>query len=138
MKNRKLLLIALTLVLAGVYVFFFTNWTRPNLIQIRYVTRAGIMRFGLDRDYELNELKVVPLAAWQTNKSVLPVWHLISDSGSDDVNQFRYGEKINGMDSAVEGARPERLQPGVTYRMFVTAGKFKGQLDFEIKPASGN
>jgi hypothetical protein len=136
MKKRKLFLIAVAVALAAAYVFFFTNWTRPNVIQMRYVTRAGITRFGLDRDYELTELKVVPLAAWQTNKSVLPVWHLVSDSGSDDVNQFYYGKMIDGMDSAVEGARPERLQPGVTYRMFVTAGKIKGQLDFEIKPAN--
>jgi hypothetical protein len=42
------------------------------------------------------------------------------------------------MDSAVAGARPEPLQPGVNYRIFITAGKAKGQHDFHIGPAPAN
>jgi hypothetical protein len=39
------------------------------------------------------------------------------------------------MDPAVAGSRPEPLQPDVTYRLFVAAGKVKGQLDFQIRAA---
>ena len=90
------------------------------------------MFFALDNDYSLTEVKVVPLAALQTNKLAQPIWHLVSDSGSDDVSHVSYGEKINGMDPAVAGAQPEPLQPGVMYRLFVAAGRAKGQLDFQL------
>jgi hypothetical protein len=94
--------------------------------------------FGLGDYYSLTEIKVVPLAALQTDKLAQPVWHLVSDSGSDDVNLFSYGQRINGMDPAVEGARPDPLQPGVIYRLFVTAGKVRGQHDFHIGAAPAN
>jgi hypothetical protein len=94
--------------------------------------------FTFEREYEFTEVKVVPLAAFQADKLAQPVWHLVSDSGSDDVNQFIYGQTISGMDSAVAGARPEPLQPGVNYRIFITAGKAKGQHDFHIGPAPAN
>jgi hypothetical protein len=42
------------------------------------------------------------------------------------------------MDPAVEGARPDPLQPGVIYRLFVTAGKVRGQHDFHIGAAPAN
>ena len=42
------------------------------------------------------------------------------------------------MDPAVEGSRPEPLQPGVTYRLFVAAGKIKGQHDFQIGAPPAN
>jgi hypothetical protein len=93
---------------------------------------ANPMIFNLGDYYSLTEIKVVPLAALQTDKLTHPVWHLVSDEGSDDVDHFIYGQKINGMDPAVEGARPEPLQPGVTYRLFVAAGKTRGQHDFQI------
>ena len=72
------------------------------------------------------------IAALQTNKLAQPIWHLVSDSGSDDVNLFPYGQAINGMDLAVAGTEPGPLQPGVMYRLFVAAGKAKGQLDFQL------
>ena len=126
----------------AVYVVCFTNWFRPKTIQISKTSRpvrfarsgqaTTRLIFGLGDYYSLTEIKVVPLAALQTNKLAQPVWHLVSDEGSDDVNLFSYGENINGMDPAVEGARPEPLQPGVTYRLFVAAGKIRGQLDFQL------
>ena len=41
------------------------------------------------------------------------------------------------MNPAVEGTRAEPLQPGVMYRIFLTAGKIKGQLDFHIGAGAG-
>jgi len=40
--------------------------------------------------------------------------------------------KVAAYQPAIEGARPEPLQPGVIYRLFVTAGKIRGQHDFQL------
>jgi hypothetical protein len=145
MNKKNFILIAIVLVLAGVYVIYFTDWFRTKTIHISQTSRlvrfartgapTGRIFFGLGDYYSLTEVKVVPLIALQTNKFAQPVWHLVSDEGSDDVREFTYGQKINGMDPAVAGARPEPLQPGVTYRLFVAAGKVRGQHDFELGPA---
>jgi hypothetical protein len=139
MKKKDFMLIGLVLVLAGVYAVFFTDWFRTKTIPISHTNRsmragaaASRMIFGLGNYYSLTEIKVVPLAALQTNKLAEPVWHLVSDEGSDDVDHFVYGQKINGMDPVIEGAGAEPLQPSVTYCLFVTAGKIKGQHDFQL------
>ncbi len=152
MNKKSYILIVIALVLAGVYVAYFTTWFQPKAIQIAHTSRpvrnagtgpaATRLFFDLGDDYSLTEVKVVPLAALQTNKFAQPVWHLVSDEGSDDVRQFSYGEAIRGMDPAVAGAEPEPLQPGVVYRLFVAAGKVRGQHDFQLgapslQPATG-
>jgi len=151
MIKRNWLLVSVALVLAGVYVFYFTGWFKTKSIHITHASRfmRGVRRAGqgnnsatvpvifiFEREYEFTEIKVVPLDAFQTNKLALPVWHLVSDSGSDDLDHFSYGENIDSMDSAVPGAQAEPLQPGVTYRLFVTAGKIKGWHDFQAKAAN--
>jgi hypothetical protein len=148
MNKKNITLIAIALALAGVYAVCFTDWFRPKTILVSQTSRpvrstrngaaTSRITFGLGDYYSLTEIKVVPLAALQTNKLAQPVWHLVSDSGSDDVKQFFYGENINGMDPAVEGARPEPLQPGVMYRLFVAAGKVRGQHDFQNGVAPAN
>jgi hypothetical protein len=90
------------------------------------------LSFGLGGRFQLTEIEVVPLTEWQTNHSVAPVWHLVSDSNSVPVNVFSYGQRIRGMQTAVAGARPLALEPHVAYRLLVTAGKIRGQHDFEL------
>ena len=85
------------------------------------------------RSADLTEIKAVPLAAWQADPNTQPVWHLVSDSGTERVNSFVYGQPIRGLKPAVAGARPQPLETNITYRLFLTAGKFKGQHDFELK-----
>ena len=149
MNKKNFMLIGLVLVFAGVYVAFFTDLFQPKTILIshtsrpaRFGARPGVAServfFGLGDYYSLTEIKVVPLAALQSDKLAQPVWHLVSDEGSDDVDHIVYGQKINGMDPAIAGARPEPLQPGVAYRIFAAAGKIKGQHDFHIGPAPAN
>jgi hypothetical protein len=145
MNKKNFMLVGFALVLAAVYVIYFTDWFRPQTIQIFNTSRpartgaaANPLIFGLGDYYSLTEIKVVPLAALQTDKLAQPVWHLVSDEGSDDVKQFFYGQRIRGMDPAVEGTRPDPLQPGVIYRLFVTAGKARGQHDFHIGAAPAN
>jgi hypothetical protein len=151
MTKKNSLLIATMIVLAGVYVFFFTDWFKPKIIHISHVSRANHRRFrnqnaaesttipvtfNLSPRCRLTEIKVVPLAAWQTNHDVLPVWHLISNSNSVPVKLFVYGQRIRGLRPEVPGAHADPLQPDVTYRLFITAGAAKGEHDFKAVPAT--
>jgi hypothetical protein len=160
MNKKNFFLVGLVLVLAWVYVVNFTDWLRPKTIHISHTSRplrtfraaragrtgrAGQsdaattqLIFNLDDDYELTELKVVSLAALQTNKLAQPVWHLVGDPSSDSIKNFLYGQNIPGMNPAVAGSQAEPLQPGATYRMFITAGKISGQHDIQIGAAPAN
>jgi hypothetical protein len=144
MTKKNVILIAVALALAGVYVVCFTDWFKPKVIQISYTTRPGRFRsrpgatanisltFGLGDDYKLTEIKIVPLAVLQTNPLALPVWHLVSDSNSVPISRFTYGQGIRGMKPEVPGVRAQMLQPNVTYRLLLQAGSLKGQHDFQV------
>jgi hypothetical protein len=143
MTKKNWVLISCTLVLAVVYACFFTDWFKPTIIQISHTARPLPSRssrsampvavvFGLDRDYGLTEIKVVPLAEWQTNHSVLPLWHLVSSSKSTPIKFYFYGQNIDGMKPAIPGAQPKPLETNVVYRLFISAGSVKGQHDFQI------
>jgi hypothetical protein len=144
--TKKNWLIIVLVVLAGVYVFCFTDWFKPKVIHIAS-TNARTSRanaasttvpviFKLGRPYNLTEIKVVNLGEWQTNKNCLPLWHLIADTNSVSLERpFYYGQRIRGLKPEVPGAHAQPLQPGVAYRLFVTAGKANGQHDFEVKTA---
>ncbi|MGH7951687.1 MAG: hypothetical protein ACREFE_07180 [Limisphaerales bacterium] len=143
MTKKNLVLIAFALALAVVYIYFFTDWFKSKTIQIVHTERPMIRRFrrgapisvitfGFDRAYRLNEIKVVPLVAWRTNSAVLPVWHLISDAGSEPLKFFRYGQPVRGMKPSVAGSRAQPLEPNVIYRLLVRAGSIKGRHDFQL------
>ena len=154
MTKQKWILIVTALLLACIYFYYFTGWFKPKIIQISYTKRYQPSRnpsrrpfplilFGFSGlRYELSEIKVVPLAAWQTNQAVMPVWHLVSRSRSEPVEFFAYGGNLPNMEPAVAGARAEPLATNVVYRLFVRAGSYKGQCDFEPggrpPPASPN
>jgi hypothetical protein len=147
MNKKQIWLIAALVVVATVYVCFFTNWFKPKTIRIFDTSRQTMRRarhnrgnadlpyilFGMEGNFKLTEIKVVPLASFQTNSGTPPVWHLVSDSNSPPVQQFTYGQRIRGMKPAFAGAEPENLQTNVMYRLIVSAGKTKGQHDFEIQ-----
>ncbi len=141
MTKKSLVLILFAIGLGTVYAIWFTDWFKPQTVQIFHTSRnlrpnlrrANSLIFAVSRPTRFTELKVVPLAAFETNKSVLPVWHLVSDSNSVPVKNFFYGQSIGGMRPAVKGIRADPLETNVTYRMFITAGKAKGQHDFELK-----
>jgi hypothetical protein len=149
MKKKNWLMTIVLVVLASVYVFYFTDWFKPKIIHISHTSRAmrNFLRsgprdnvattpiaFGFDHEYRFSEIKVIPTTS-QTNQNALPVWHLTSDSNSVPMKFFFYGQRIRGMKPAVGGTRPEPLQPGVTYRLLVTAGSAKGEHDFQ--PVAG-
>jgi hypothetical protein len=143
--KKNWLLIVIAVVLATVYVVYFTDWFAPKTIQIFHTDRnlhrqmqrnvIGLpsLIFGVNHPLKFNEIKVVPLAGFQTNRDILPLWHLVSDSNSVPVKSFYYGQPIRGMKPAVQGSRPQPLETNITYRLIVTSGKFKGDHDFELK-----
>jgi len=131
--------------LTAVYAIYFTDWFRPKTIQIfhtyrnlhpRMPVRDGTMpalHFGWGRPLKLTEIRLVPLAEYQTNQNTLPLWHLVSDSNSVPIESFFYGQFIRGLKPEVAGSRSRSLTNGVVYRVIVTAGKIKGEHDFELK-----
>jgi hypothetical protein len=166
MNKKNFFLIGLVLLMAGIYVVYFSGWFRTRSIIIDHTSRPVSTRsagrfggrlgaragartgaqtattyplfFGLDDYYELTEIKVVPLAALQTNPMTPPVWHLVGDPGSDSIKSFTYGQSVEGMVPAINGLQPEPLETGVIYRLFVTDGKLKGQHDFHLGAAPAN
>jgi hypothetical protein len=164
MTKKNWLLIFIALALAGVYVFYFTDWFKPRIIHITS-TNARVTRtrriprnngsflarlvnlantsanddsttvpiiFKLGKPYKLTELKVIDLDEWQTNKNCLPLWHLIVSTNSvAQAEPFYYGDYIRGMKPVVPDENAQPLQPGVKYRIFVTAGSAKGEHDFQ-------
>jgi hypothetical protein len=150
MTKKNWLMMILLMVLVGVYIFYFTDWFKPKIIHISHTSRAFERRptinagatpalvpvtFSLEPPCRPTEIEVFPLAAWQTNQNILPTWHLIYASNAPPIKIFTYGQHLRGLKPEVPGTRAEPLQPNVTYRLFVTAGKAKGQHDFEIKSA---
>jgi hypothetical protein len=164
MTKKNFFLFAAAIVLAGVYVFYFTDWFRPKIIHISSINSRRILRarnprddspavpvfFKLGRPCKLTEIKVVVVDEWQTNNDCLPLWHLVAGTNSAPITEpFLYGDYvpgngmnreyyIHGMKPAVPGMRAKPLQPGVKYRIFVTDGSAKGQHDFQpiAKPAA--
>jgi hypothetical protein len=148
MAKRKWILICAALLLAGIYICYFTDWFKPKIIQISHTERFSPSRtpsqsrppmilFGFGgRRYRISEIKVVPLADGQVNPAAVPVWHLIADSRSAPVEFFTYGQNLPGMKPAVAGAHAEPLETNVTYRLFLQAGGDKGQCDFQTAAQS--
>jgi hypothetical protein len=144
MSKKNIFLIGALVVLAAVYVFAFTNWFKPKVIGI-LDTQRELRRFQNKKELpyilfilesgktKLTEVKVVPLASYQSNHDAVPVWDLVSDSNSIPVQQFVYGQRIWGMRPPFKGDEPQDLETNVTYRLFVTAGRAKGEHDFTIK-----
>lgn len=151
LSRKEIFLVALVLVLGGLYVVFFSEWFKPRFIRIEHAVRssregwaggqrveavsngAGNVTFALHKPYKLTSVQVVALAEIQTNKYAHPVWHLISKEGSAPADGFAYGFPVPGMSPAVAGAEPERLEPGVEYRLLVEAGSLRGTNDFKME-----
>jgi len=140
MKNKDTFLIGLAVVLAAVYVLFFTDWTKKKDIQISYtnlrVSPNGddeptvLFIFDKKEKFSLSSIKVVSDAEAKTNKTPHAYWNLTARNGSKPVVSFPYGFPVPGMETAK--AAPESLEPGEKYRLIVqTSNKKLAQLVFE-------
>jgi hypothetical protein len=147
MSRKNIFLLLFVAVLATVYAIYFTDWFAPKTFKIFHTSRNfrpqrpgqalhGILpslQFGVSRELRLTEIRVVPLAAWETNRHALPLWHLVTESNSVPVKSFDYGRNIPGLHPALKGTHAELPETNVTYRLFITAGKFSAQHDFILK-----
>jgi hypothetical protein len=156
MTKKTYLLIGLVVVLGCLYIYFFTDWFAPKIIQIEHSVRpardawtgggqraasvgreANNVTFALNRQFKLTSIKVVPLAEYQTNQFAHPLWHLVSENGSDRTKALSYGFPVPKMTPSVAGAPPDPLVPGVGYRLIVEAGSWRGEHDFTIPLRAG-
>jgi len=154
MSRKEYVLVSLVVVLVGLYAVYFTDWFRPKIIRITHSTRSlreawsdgrrvdstgkqalGNVTFVLHRNYKLTSVKVVPLAAYLTNKYTLPTWALVSKPGSSPTDGFAYGMAVPGMSPTRAQLDPDPLEPGVEYRLMVAAGAAKGEHDFTLSAA---
>ena len=134
------MLIILAILLASLYVCFFTDWINRPRIQIIAQTRPIQPRgqtaqvypvsFLLDGRYKLTSVKVVSPGALATNKFAPPLWYLVAFTNVPPCEGFLYGQRIPGMRPWMTNSRPNQLEPSTAYRLVVEAGRAKGQVDF--------
>ena len=145
MNRKGIILITVAVLLAITYIQFFSDWFSSPRIQIipqvrpiralQTIPSVLPVSFILRGSYKLTRVKVVELGVFQTNKYVAPVWHLISKTNSPPIQGLTYGLPIPGMVLANSNAPPQELLPHITYRLFVEAGRAKGDVDFQTREA---
>ena len=148
MSKTKIILIVVSIIaLSGLSIYLNKDSFASETIQISHCVSPWMksprtkrandlgvpVTFTLSGYYRLTNLKVVLASEIETNKYAHPVWELTTQSNSIPTSTFIYGNGIRGMQPAVKGARPDPLEPGVQYRLFVTTDKNKqAQHDFCI------
>ncbi len=152
MTKSTVVLISVLVVLAGLYVYFWTDLFQSESIQILAQVRPSRavqpgapgqtvtypVSFAFDRKLRLTEVRVVNTEDEATNKFPHALWHLIADSNSVPTKAIIYGQPLRGLKPKVPHALPERLQPDLTYRLYVMAGKLKGKIDFKTVDVAGS
>ena len=145
MTKKDIFLISIVVVLAAVYVVYFSGWFGPKFIRIEHTVRSmrepsgrdvNNVTFSLHKNYQLTLVKVVPAAEYQTNRYAHALWQLVSPKGSKPINSFSYGHALPGMAPALTSGEPEPLEPGVEYCLVVESKSVKGEHDFAM-PAPG-
>jgi len=149
MNRKNWTWIIVAVLLGAISLYINRDWFRADSIHIfdrsRPLARPGRrpqdtsktmqLSFGFSEPLKLTSVKVVSLADIATNKYPHALWNLVSDSNSVPVKDFFYGVPIQGMRPYTKGTRAENLEPGQKYRLYVETAEFKGQHDFEPKPA---
>ena len=142
MSKQTKFLIGMALVMAYLYVSYFTNWFSKKSIQIDAKPRSlpsssaepvFPMGFALDQSYKLTSLKVFALKEKQISRYDTPVWQLNTKSNSAPIRGFVYGQSINGMESDPK-VPLQTLKPNMRYRLLLEARRVKGEKDFLINP----
>jgi hypothetical protein len=150
MTKKNLLQIALVVVLGGFCLYVYRDRFGAPPIQISHrslgqrgarfrhvkdsATEAVV--FLLNQPVMLTSVKVYPLGDGTSNAP--PVWEMVAGTHPQPVQDFAYGLGIPGMHSAVQGAVPGSLEPGVKYRVLITAGHKKAEHDFTPVPPPTN
>lgn len=150
-RNKVILSLIAIFVLGGFSLYLNRDGNSDQAIQISHrvspwLTQARRGRrpantdlgtpvtFALNKYYSFDTIKVYVASEIETNKYAHPIWELVSDSNSVPTMSFGYGSYVRGMHPAVKNARPDTLQPGVKYRLVVSAGDKTSQHDFATTP----
>ncbi len=149
MTKNGIVLSVVAVLLAAAYAYFFTDWFHKESIQIipqirpmrqaRPVKRSPLdtpvypVSFSLDGKYKLTAVKVVQADDFKTNKYATAMWELVSDSNSVPTKAIIYGLPIRGMKPKVPHARPETLQPDVTYTLLIEAHGIQARTNFHTR-----
>ena len=141
---RDWLFVLAAVVLAAVYVVYFSDWFKPKTIHISHTSRftaqtgrlaqqtGAIITFGFKEPLRLTEIKVVSVDTTKTNGPASPLWHVVSSSNSVPVRSFVYGQPIRGLQPYLKGTRVQPLETNHLYRIIVVAGKARGEHDFQL------
>jgi hypothetical protein len=135
MNKQTTLLVGFALVLAALYIAYFTDWFKPKNIQIvwRISPATGAVAFYLDKPYPVTSISVVSSDEAKTNKYPHALWHVVPQTTPTLVSNFNYGSKIHGMKPDVSTALPEPLSPGEDYSLIVQSGtSLKGEKSFSV------
>lgn len=136
MSKQTFFLVSMAVVLAILYVAYFTDWTKPKNIHVFWrisPANASGVAFYLDKEYPLTSIKVVSTDDAKTNKYPHELWHMVAQGTPPMTKTFNYGGVIPGMKPEVPTAVPEPLQPDTDYSLIVEAGNgFKGEKSFSI------
>jgi hypothetical protein len=146
MRSKTWIGILVICALGALSIYSFTDWFTPKRIQIIAQYRpnlVGVVRravspvsFVLNGTYQLTRIRVVPLQSSATAETAQPVWELDSSSNSIPLRGFVYGQRIRGMRAPGSSRATDPLAPETEYRMFVEAGRARGQVDFQTPPAA--
>lgn len=136
MRKKEVILIAIMVILGGLYVHYFVHWFDKRGIAISASVRPNRRRGGDIVVFTLNDgfrLTSVEVLAMDGDKPLPnPVWHLVSDSNSPPIRVIRYGLPVPGMKPAIKGVHADPLQPGSSYRLLLAAGNASGTKDFKM------
>jgi hypothetical protein len=137
MTRKNWILLGLLLLLAGGYVYRFTDWIRVPRIQVEVATRpsgrapAGATvlptLFLLDRECRLDLIRVIALSNVPPATVGKAVWHLVAEGKAEQQRGFEYGEALPGYKVA---RQPDALVPGALYRLELASGRARGARDF--------
>jgi hypothetical protein len=142
MSKKPTVYLTLLAALGGILIYANRDWFQRRPIQISHRFYAfggrfdsgGVapLMFEFSRQLKLSSVKVVPISAVLTNKSVHPLWHLVTNSNSVPTRGFLYGMDVPGMRPMVKGVTAEPLDPSEKYRLLIEAGSVKAQHDFDL------
>lgn len=138
-NSRTVKLVAVTAILATVYLVFFSGALQKNEMVFvhRFNAERNQLVFNLGARYEIRKIEFVTVQ--ENGKPGEVLWGLepgVPENVQREetlapLNTFQYGRRVRGMKPTTEG-RPPQLTPGTPYRLLVVAKGVRGEYDFSL------
>src|ERR1700744_6576194 len=109
MNKQTITLSGVALILATLYIVFFTDFFKHKVIQVsmRVSPASHTLVVYLDQAYSLTSIEMVSTEDVKTNKFPHALWHIVANSHIAPISSFNYGGQIAGMAPEVATALPE-------------------------------